>query len=123
MKSGFFELVRYGLVGVVNTIVGLGLTLLLTFVGVLPEAANFIGWCVGVAVSFLLNSRFTFKTQPTWQGYFRFLLSMSAAFFLNLVAFWLAFRLFGVDVYLSQLLAAVVYTLSGFLLSKFFAFR
>jgi len=121
--KNFLELAKYLIVGVINTFVGFGLTLLLTYLDVLPEAANFAGWVFGTAVSFVLNSVFTFKQKPTWRAYFKFILSMSLAFFINIAVLRICYVWLGLNVYLSQLIAAVFYTLSGFLLSKFFAFK
>lgn len=69
-----WPLVKFSMVGVVNTVVSYVVYLLLQFV--LPYMVAFvIGWCVGVIVSFLLNCRFTYRVRPTWRGLALFPLS------------------------------------------------
>lgn len=69
-----WPLVKFSLVGVVNTVVSYVVYLLLQLV--LPYMVAFvIGWCVGVIVSFLLNCRFTYRVRPTWRGLALFPLS------------------------------------------------
>lgn len=56
------RLVRFGLVGVLNTAVDLGLYLLL--VGFMPLVlANFVSTSCGMATSFCLNRGFTFRSS------------------------------------------------------------
>ncbi|MEA5153640.1 GtrA family protein [Raineyella sp.] len=60
-----WPLVKFCLVGVVNTGVYYGVYLLLF--RLMPYvAAHLIGWTVAVVVSYLLNSWFTYRVRPTW---------------------------------------------------------
>lgn len=115
---------RYILVGVLNTAVGFGVIFALLFLGVLPELANLAGYALGVIVSFALNKRFTFQSSGRFSGEFaRFLAAMGVAYAANLASFMLCYRVFGLDKYLSTLVGGGVYTIVGYLLSRFFAFR
>ena len=116
------ELGKYLLVGVVNTGVGFGAIFLLIFWGLLPELANLLGYVIGILCSYTLNRTFTFQSKKKGD-FLPFILSMGIAYVLNLLAFVLFFRGIGINVYLSQILAGAVYTLGGFLLSKFFVWR
>lgn len=116
------ELFKYLLVGVLNTLIGFGTIFLLIFVGVLPELANFLGYVIGIICSYFLNKTFTFKSQKSGD-FLPFVLSMIIAYVLNFIAFVILFRLLGVNVYVSQIIAGGIYTLSGFLLSKFFVWH
>lgn len=121
MKSFFL----YCLVGVINTFIGFGIIFILTFVGILPELANFLGYCIGIVCSFFLNSKITFAKNKVSKnkGLLKFATSMGVVYLVNLVALFLSYRIFGLNVYLSQILAGGSYTLCGFLLSKFFVWR
>lgn len=58
---------RFLLVGVVNTLVGLGIMLgLLNIAGLHYWLATFIGNCIGAAVSYVLNRSFTFRSEVHW---------------------------------------------------------
>lgn len=115
----------YCLVGAINTFVGFGIIFILTFVGILPELANFLGYCIGIVCSFFLNNKITFSRNKMdkAQGLLKFAGSMGVAYLVNLVVLFLSYRIFGLNVYLSQILAGGSYTLCGFLLSKFFVWR
>lgn len=117
--------ILYCLVGVINTFIGFGIVFALTFAGVLPELANFLGYCIGIVCSFFLNSKITFAKNKVKksQGLLKFALSMGVAYLLNLLVLFLNYRIFGLNVYLSQILAGGSYTLCGFLLSRFFVWR
>ncbi len=65
------ELVRFGLIGLVNTgIYYAGFRLLHLALPYL--AAHLIAFAVGVVVSFFLNCRFTFHVRPTLARFVRF---------------------------------------------------
>lgn len=60
-----WPMIKFGMVGVVNTGVYYGVYLLLY--RFMPYvAAHLIGWTVSVVGSYLLNSWFTYKVRPTW---------------------------------------------------------
>lgn len=115
----------YCLVGVLNTFIGFGIIFALTFVGILPELANFLGYCIGIVCSFFLNNKIAFARNKVKNslGLLKFALSMGVAYLLNLLVLFLSYRISGLNVYLSQVLAGGSYTLCGFLLSKFFVWR
>ncbi|MGX3098454.1 GtrA family protein [Helicobacter sp. 23-1046] len=118
------SLVVYGLVGVANTCVGLGLCLLLTFLGLVPEVANLLGNIAGVINSYFLNKKFTFKSKNSHkQDAWRFGVAMGIAYLANLATLSISHRICGVDVYIAQILASVVYTIVGYFISKFWAFK
>lgn len=70
-RSGFGRLrssvvMRFASVGVLNTAVDFGLYVALFALGMSPVPANFISTSAGLAVSFLGNSRYVFRTSgPT----------------------------------------------------------
>ncbi|MWV61333.1 GtrA family protein [Helicobacter saguini] len=116
--------IKYALVGVVNTCVGFGITILLTFLGIIPEIANVIGNAVGILNSYILNKKFTFKSQNTHKRDFtRFIIAMGISYLANLAALSLCYRILHIDKYISLVIAAVIYTITGYLISKLWAFK
>lgn len=116
--------VLYGLVGVANTIVGYGVMALLTFFGFIPEIANIIGYVVGIINSYFLNKKFTFKSKKSHKNDFaKFCIAMGIAYLANLVAFEIAYRIFFINEYISFIISNVVYTITGYLVSKFWVFK
>lgn len=119
-----YSFIKYLMVGMINTLVGFGIIFLLMYRGLLPEIANFIGYLCGFILSFILNKYFTFKSKNYVKSEFiRFALSMGIAYLINLLILVISYRYFGINEYISQIIAGIFYTLSGYLLSKFYAFK
>jgi putative flippase GtrA len=112
----------YNLVGIVNAFVGLGSVLALTYFGLIAEVANFFGYVIGVCLSYFLNSKFIFKAKRTALKALKFTIAMGIAYCLNLGFLSISYRIYDIDVYLAQCLAGVIYTVSGFLLCRYFVF-
>jgi putative flippase GtrA len=119
------SLLRYLLVGCVNTAVGLGVIYLCMYVFQLREApANLIGYAFGVLVSFLLNKTWTFAHEgPYAAALLRFLAVLLLAYLSNLATVLLLADRLGVNRYLAQAAGIVPYTLIGYVGSRWFAFR
>lgn len=116
--------VKYALVGGVNTLVCWVVIFALMWGGVIPEIANAFGYGVGIIVSYLLNKHFTFQSKHSHKrDFIRFCVAMGAAYAINLIVLIALYRGLGVNEYLSQIIAAVCYTISGYIISKLWAFK
>ena len=129
----FFDpsMLRFLLLGVVNTLVGAGIMFLLyNLAGCsywLSSAANYI---VGGVVSYFLNKYYTFKnTERSWKQVLRFALNVAVCWLLAYgIAKPLALRLLaGFDEKLqtnaAMLAGLCLYTALNYLGQRFFAFR
>lgn len=117
------QVLRYLMVGVVNTAVGLSIIFALMHAGVADLAANAIGYAVGLCVSFVLNGRWTFGATALDVGrLLRFLLVVGVAYFANLAALVVARDALDWGSHVGQLAGAVTYTAVGFIGSRWFAF-
>lgn len=71
----YHEFIRFGLVGVTNTAVHAGIVVTLMELFAPPAfAANGVAFMFANVMSYILNSRFTFRTPASFLGYRRFLL-------------------------------------------------
>lgn len=114
----------YAFVGVINTAVGYGIMYILLFFHVMPELANAIGYVIGFLNSYILNKKLTFKSKNSHKkDFFRFLMAMLIAYIANLIVLILAHRVFGISEYISIIISGIVYTIVGYLVSKFWAFK
>jgi putative flippase GtrA len=118
------QALRFGLVGLANTAVGLGVTYAaMAFGGAGPYAANGLGYAVGLCVSFVLNRRWTFRsTGAPRREAARFLTTFAVAYGVNLAVLHAAVAGLGVDPYLAQPIAMAFYTAIFFVLSRAFVF-
>lgn len=66
MKFNIREIIRFGIVGIIATIIHYGIYLALNLIIV-----SWIAYSIGYGISFLgnfyLSNRFTFKTKPTFK--------------------------------------------------------
>lgn len=118
-------LVRFLIVGVANTLVGLGtMYAAMYFLGLDIVHANILGYIIGTIQSFLLNKRWTFGSSDRALGSFiRFLLVLAVAYGANLGTVVAANTFFAVNPYVAQALGIFPYTSIGFLGSRYFVFR
>ena len=116
--------IKYLIIGVFNTIIGYGIIFILMAFGIIPEIANIIGYIIGILVSYALNKFYTFKTKSkSKKEFFRFIVSMICAYLINLFVLIVLYRYFHIDKYIATIIASIFYTLSGYVFSKYFAFR
>ena len=83
----FYQIVRFGLVGVLATLVHVGVAWSsLHFLHVVPVAANFMGFCVAIAFSMGGHAMFTFRQALTPAKAMRFtVVSVSSLGFSSLL--------------------------------------
>ena len=118
------QLVKYGAVGVLNTLI----TALVIYVcqelwGMNPVPSNALGYVAGLVNSFVFNSRWTFKSAFSWRNFIGFMVAFGVCYVIQLLVL-LALRKAGtIPPYPQQLIAMVVYTGANFLLNKFVVFH
>jgi len=117
-------LIRYLLVGVVNTLVGLGtIYFAMYFLQLEIVQANVLGYSVGILVSFTLNKTWTFNSSDhVVSSFLRYLLVLAVAYAANLATVLYTNSFFGLNPYIAQALGIIPYTAIGFLGSRYFVF-
>lgn len=116
---------RFLLVGVANTLVGLSVIYFaMYFLGLGIVHANAFGYSVGILLGFALNKTWTFRSRDyIVSSFFRYLLVLAVAYVANLATVLFANSHFDLNPYLTQALGIFPYTVIGFLGSRYFAFR
>ena len=116
--------VRFGLVGVLNTIVGLSVIYLLKWALSVPDfPANLGGYAVGLIVSYILNSRWTFASKrPISSALPSFVAVILVAYIINYSIVALALNS-GINGYVAQALGVLPYSLTTYFGSRFFVFH
>ena len=128
LRINLIQVARFSAVGLVNTIVGLGIIWESMYLGLGYVKANILGYTVGMIVSFTLNSRWTFS-QRTKKGdtkdatyALRFLIAFLIAWSANYMVLILFVRSLNLSQYIAQLGAMATYTVVFFLLCRIFVF-
>lgn len=117
-------ILKFGLVGIVNTCCGLSLIFFCKYFLALNDIiSNLSGYIVGFFMSFLLNRIWTFRAPINLRiQLYKYLISFVLAYLVNLATFVLLAGL-GVDRDVAHVASLIPYTVTFFLLSKYFVFR
>jgi putative flippase GtrA len=118
--------VSFGLIGVLNTALDLGIFMIAYSVLEVPlVVANVIAWFVAVSFSYVMNSSITFAAESggklRWRDYASFVLSGVAGVIANTTA--LVVASYFVPVLAAKLLAILVSFVVNFSLTHFVVFR
>ncbi len=119
---------KFLLVGMMNTVIDLGLYFSLTrFVVVLAEAnflAKGISYSVGMVNSYLWNRSWTFQSDDrSWKTFLPFVLAKLVGMALNTSVLWVGLQLLVLPEIMALLLATGMSFLWNFTVSKFLIFR
>ncbi len=149
-KNTIYQLLKYGIVGVMNTLLtAVVIWAVLKFgFGVVSEekatslqmvVSNFAGYAVGLVNSFVFNRNWTFKSKGNWKtGFLKFVLAFAICYMIQLgVVLALnkyvsiptfEFNALGGDYvitssYICQLIGIVFYTGLNFFFNKYYTFK
>ncbi len=90
VKKNIFQVIKFLLVGVSNTLISEGIYALLCLVGAHYLVASFVGFTVSIITAYLLSNKFVFKEDSTkekrvwWKVFLKTYLAYVVGFFLNL---------------------------------------
>ncbi len=124
-RRGMRQLIKFGMVGVVNTAIDFSLYLLLTRAFFIFELlANALAMLVAMSFSFFANKRFTFRNHVADHGrqMLKFVAVQGIGFVLGNGTFYLVLQLGVFDIY-AKICGAIVFTSWNFLAQKYWAFK
>ena len=117
-----FQFMKFNLIGIINTLIGFSIILGLMYVGISATVSNVIGYSIGAVISYVLNSKYTFKSSINQQKtMIRFFMVLGIAYIINFVTLQGLLTL--INPYIAQIGAAMVYTGSSFIMAKYFVFK
>lgn len=117
-------LTRYLGSGVLNTIAGFSVIILLMSAGLSPVLSNIGGYVVGFVLGFMVSKKFVFRSN----GHFvsesiRYLAAFMICFLINLLVLHLALAEHHWSPLFAQILAGFAYTSSMYGLTRYFVFQ
>jgi|APSaa5957512493_1039668.scaffolds.fasta_scaffold199473_2 putative flippase GtrA len=113
---------RFFVTGLINTFFGLSVIYLLLFVGINDYIANASGYFFGVIISFFLNKYYVFKSGAAISDEVsRFITVFVISYLVNILILYVSLDY--LDKYTAQFLSMVFYSITNFLLNKFFVFK
>ena len=112
------QFIKFGLVGISNTLISLGMYYLLYFLGVNYLIANTVGFVVSVLNSYYWNNKYVFK--KTQKGHLKPLIK---TFLLSTVLLFVMVQYFSVSEVVAPVVTLVITIPLNFLMNKFWAFK
>jgi putative flippase GtrA len=118
------SLVRFALTGMLNTLVGLGAIFALKwFAGMNDTFANLLGYALGLVVSYLINSRWTFRYRQSLLPVLpQYLLVLGVAYLINLAVVNFCISRLQINSYLAQACGVIPYAGVSYVLLRCFVF-
>jgi len=119
-----FTAFKYALSGIANTVVGyISFLIFHYFFFMNVFFANAASYVTSLAFGFVLNHYFVFKYgEYVHSKLFRFVLAFMIAFVCNQMALWVTYSLFGLIASVSQIIAMICYSVTFYLLNRFYVF-
>lgn len=116
---------KYLIAGLVNTLVGYGVFLLLLATSImLPEVANAISYVIALVVAFILNKVFVFKSSvKNAVAIPKFIAAFAISFLVNQLVLILFYRLLNSPAAIAQIPAMVSYTIVFYVLNKHYVYK
>lgn len=135
LKDGFLQFVKFGLVGVTNTVVSYLINILILLI-LRPYnfkwdfvAANTVAFLLSVLWSYMLNSIFVFKkddgeTRNPWKTLLKTYVAYGfTGIILNNILSFVWINLFGVSKYIAPLINLIISIPVNFFMNKLWAFK
>ena len=122
----FQQFIKFGLVGVSNTIISLGIYYLLVYLNIHPVIANAVGFIVSVINSFFWNNKFVFVEKTEYnnkKAFVKVFVSYGVSFILSTVLIELFVDVLHISKYLAPILRLLVTIPLNFFMNKLWAFK
>ena len=116
---------RFLTVGLFNTLLGYCIIFACMYLAKMtPETSNLTGYSVGLVASYILNRKYTFKSnQKRRNEIVRFLAVFFVAYALNFVTLVIFIHRLAILEWISQVLAGFVYIFASYIMNKRYVFK
>lgn len=122
----FQQFVKFGLVGVSNTVISLAVYYILVYFNVHPVIANAVGFVASVINSYFWNSRFVFKDKTednSKKAFLKVVISYGVSFLLSTVLIEVFVDVLHINKYVAPVLRLIVTIPLNFFMNKVWAFK
>ncbi|MBM3070999.1 GtrA family protein [Lelliottia sp. RWM.1] len=111
------------MVGLMNTVTTMLIIFILMHSGFSLYVANALGYIVGIMLSFVMNSRFTFSVDLKLARFLKFLVTVAISYGLNILTIKYTIYFLSFNEYISQFAGMVIYTVACFVINKLWAMK
>ncbi len=123
--NSIVQFIKFGIVGLTNTVVGFFIYYILLFYGINYLLANILSWAISVMNSFYWNNKYVFlnSQEKIIKVIFKTYVSYALSFFLNIIALYILVSQFNISKIIAPILVLLITIPLNFFLNKFWAFR
>lgn len=124
-KKILTQFIKYGLIGIINTLLTISIIWILTHWFNLSEySANIIGYGVGITNSFIWNRKWTFSSKSKVStAFLTFIIIFVFTYLLQLGALYLLLNNTTINAFACQIISMCVYTATNFPLNRYITFK
>lgn len=123
-KNTLIQFVKFGIVGISNTLIGLGIYYLLLWLGANYLVCNALSWVVSVFNAFYWNNKYVFKNKSFWlKALSKTYISYGFSFLISTVLLFIFVEWCGISKIVAPVLCLLVTIPLNFLLNKFWTFK
>ena len=119
------QFIKFGIIGVSNTLISLGVYYLLYFLGINYLIANTSGFIISVLNSYYWNNKFVFK--KTSKGHIKALIktyiSYGSTFLVSMFLLFILVQVFNIPETIAPIICISITIPFNFLINKFWAFK
>ena len=128
MKKTIEQFIKFGMVGVSNTVISYGVYLIGIKLGLHYLLASVLGFFISVANSFFWNNRYVFKAEGKKRSLARAFIKTTLSYagtglILNNILLWLQIDLLGWPDWFAPLVNLIITVPLNFILNKLWAFK
>lgn len=118
------QFIKFGLVGISNTLISLMVYYLFLFLDCNYLASNIIAWLVSVLNAYFWNNKYVFKNDVFWiKGLFKTYASYGLSFVLSMLFLWFLVEILSISQMIAPVLVLLITTPMNFIMNKYWTFR
>lgn len=124
----YYELVMYGLFGVLTTLINIAIFYILDKLGVNVYVNNSIAWIVSVLFAFITNKLYVFDSkdmsrQIVFKEGVSFFLARIFSYFVDMFTIFMLFQVLGINKMIAKIISNIIVIIINYLLSKIIIFK
>jgi len=120
----FNQFIKYGLVGIVGTLIHTGtLVILVERWNMSPYLASIMGFTLSLIISYFINLKWTFKNNNNLSTFIKYITVSLSGLFLNMAIMYIFVHLLNVWYVIAQIVTVIIVPISNYSFNKYWAFK
>ncbi len=123
-QLNIIQFIKFSIVGVSNTVIGLGSYYVFLYLDCHYMLANILSWIISVFNAFFWNSKYVFKTTNTWfKALLKTYVSYGFSFVIGAIILYILVEIAKISDIIAPLLVLIITIPLNFILNKFWTYN